>query len=112
MQANTVVTVLTAAAVDPFTGAAGGEEPAAVGVPAEIVETNRRTDDPVTGTPRTVRDTIALLPPDTPGVAPGARLLDETTGLIHPIREVHQHHPAGWTSDLVCTLHRLDPHHP
>jgi len=99
-QVNTAWTVLRDGPVDDYTGT-GPEQTVATGVPGELIEHAQRIWDPSTGAPRTVRDIKIKVPGDV-DVAALDRLVDEATGRIYPVREIHQPRLSGWLVDKVC----------
>ena len=101
-QVNASFTVLRTGPVDDYTGA-GTEKTVAEGVPGEFIEYNRRVWDPVTGAPRTVREVKVKVPFDV-DVQAEDQLVDDGTGRVYPIREVHQPLLSGLPVEKVCEV--------
>jgi hypothetical protein len=79
----------------------------ATGVPASITEDSKRTWDPATQTPRTVRVLSALIGSAT-DIRKGDRLRDDTHGgLLYVVKDVTQERSFAYTPDLDLDLGRV-----
>lgn len=103
---NTTVSVLTATAIDPYSGERT-ESTTATEVPAARAEQSRNVQDPRTGSPRVVRYTTIRLPAGTT-VTSDSRLLDEADSTYFAVQSVRQHRLAGRVGDVICDVARMD----
>jgi hypothetical protein len=106
-QATTTVTVSRPGAVDDYTGAAGSTTVVAAGVPASIVEQTRNTQDPASGTPRTIRSVAGRVAGGT-DVRTNDHLVDERGGRTYVVASARQPQSPVQVGDLVLELTRLD----
>lgn len=79
----------------------------ATGLPASIVESNRRTFDRATQTPRTMRTLSGLVGSGT-DIQIGDRLRDDTNGgILYVVKDVTQPRSFGYLPDIELDLARV-----
>ncbi|MET9517419.1 hypothetical protein [Streptomyces sp. NPDC002994] len=87
MIATTLVSVLRGTETDAFGDEKDTATVAASGIPAELVESTRRAQEPATGTPRIIRTHICRVPPTT-DVTETDRIKDQVTAEIYIVVSV------------------------
>lgn len=85
--ANTSVTVFRGTETDAFGDTVDANTPHLVGIPAILIETGRKTQDPTTPTPRTIRAIECHLP-DWVKILNTDRIMDERTRHVYVIIDV------------------------
>jgi hypothetical protein len=85
--ANTSVTIFRGTTTTPLGDIIDSNDPLIEHVPAVLVETGRKTQDPSSSTPRTIRQITCTLP-DWAQITNSDRLMDERTGDIYIIIDV------------------------
>lgn len=104
---NCAISIYRGTTVNQFGDQVDANTPFLEHLPATLVETGRKTQDPSSPTPRTIRD-IVLHVPGWAGLTTGDRVLDESTGDIYMVITVTR--PGTLTGvpvDLLATLKRV-----
>lgn len=105
--ANTSCTIYRGTTSNQFGDQVDSNTPFMEHLPATLVETGRRTQDPSTPTPRTVREVLLHLPFWT-GANEGDRILDERTGDVYMVITVTRPPTIiGAPVDLLLNLKRV-----
>jgi hypothetical protein len=105
--ANTRVSVLSGTTVNWAGDEIDANDPVIEHLPATLIETGRKTQDPSSPTPRTIRE-ITLRLPYWSGVTDEDRILDENTQDIYMIISVTRPPTIiGAPVDLVLSLKRV-----
>lgn len=104
---NALCTIYRGTASNQFGDLVDSDTPFMEHLPATLIETGRKTQDPSSPTPRTIRDIILHLPCWT-GVTEGDRILDERTGDVFMVITVTRPPTlTGAPVDLLLNLKRI-----
>lgn len=104
---NATVTILRGTTVNWAGDEVDANDPAIEHLPATLIETGHKTQDPSSPTPRTIRE-ITLRLPYWSGVTDKDRVLDERTGDIYMVISVTRPPTIiGAPVDLLISLKRV-----